>query len=167
MAGVSKRLKKKYAGVFWAGPADCAGSVGRILGGVSQDLILPDSQRSGTICLELGHGRIGKDLAVDLARRAPGKPGGGGSLRAFRRANDDSTINRKDERAMGRKQSKRSEHHSKMASKSIQNEPQGRATWAPGAPTWIPRDNETLSSQFWSGIVTEINREDAVQSNQK
>ena len=71
-----------------AGPADCAGSVGRILGGVSQDLILPDSQRSGTICLELGHGRIGKDLAVDLARRAPGKPGGGGSQRAFRRARE-------------------------------------------------------------------------------
>ena len=67
--------EKKLRAVFWAGPADCAGSVGRILGGVSQDLILPDSQRSGTICLELGHGRIGKDLAVDLARRAPASRG--------------------------------------------------------------------------------------------
>ena len=50
-------------------------SRGEDLGGVSQDLILPDSQRSGTICLELGHGRIGKDLAVDLARRAPASRG--------------------------------------------------------------------------------------------
>ena len=80
LAGVLKR-RKNISTSFWTGPADCAGSVGRILGGVSQDLILPDSQRSGTICLELGHGRIGKDLAVFLARRAPGKPGGDGSLR--------------------------------------------------------------------------------------